>query len=292
VYVGVTDYKSMQATLSRQSGDFTYLVAYTLSQSQGTVTTDFAVLDPFSNWQERDYGILATDRTHVLNLSWSWRLPSPVKSGIGKYFVNDWNLSGISTWTSGQPFRPYFEGDLGSNQMTQAWFGTHDFAGGSGTGAPGGITPTYSCDANAGNGNAAVGEKVWNIGCLGIPAFGQTGPNYPPDTIRTPGRSFHDLTVFKDFPLGGSRRLQFRLGLFNLFNQAYPDMINYQDIDYHVNTQCNVRVTGVPNGAGGTADVCDPTGGFTLTDNTIANFGKVTTKRGHRTVELALRFFF
>ena len=35
VYVGVSDYNSMQATLSRQSGNFTYLVAYTLSQVPG-----------------------------------------------------------------------------------------------------------------------------------------------------------------------------------------------------------------------------------------------------------------
>jgi hypothetical protein len=291
VYVGVSDYKSMQATLSRQSGDFTYLVAYTLSQAKGTLATDFAVLDPFPGWETRDSGILATDRTHVLNLSWTWRLPSPAKSGIGKYLVNDWNLSGISTWSSGQPWRPYFEGDLGSDQVANAWWGTHDYNGGGGTSTPGDITPTYSCNANAG-GSAALGDKVWNIGCIGMPAYGQPGVNYPPDTVRTPWRSFHDLTIFKDFPMGGSRRLQARFGVFNLFNQAYPDMINFQDIDYHLNTQCNSRVAGVPNGAGGTATVCDPTGGFTFTDNTLANFGKITTKRGHRVIEVALRFFF
>lgn len=289
-YVGESNYNSMQATLSKQAGDFTYLVAYTLSQAKGTVSNDNALLDPYPDWKTRDYGILPLDRTHILNASWTWRLPSPAKNGW-KYLVNDWNLSGISTWTSGQPWRPYFEGDLSTNAMMRAWYGSSDFQGGGGTNSPGGITPTFSCNPTTGGGGG-VGDKVWNVGCIGIPAFGQSGPFYPPNTLRTPGRSFHDLTVFKDFPLGGSRRLQVRLGAFNIFNQAYPDMLNNQDIDFHLNTQCNVRVADVPNGAGGTGTVCDPTGGFTLTDNALANFGKVVTKRGHRTVEVALRFFF
>jgi len=227
----------------------------------------------------------------VLNLSWSWRLPAPVKSGFGKYLVNDWNLSGISTYSSGQPWRPFFSGDLGSDQMANAWWGTHNYNGGGGQSTPGDIAPTYSCNPNLG-GNPALGEKVWDVGCIGVPAFGETGPNYPPDTLRTPWRSFHDLTIFKDFPMGGARRLQFRLGVFNLFNQAYPDMNAFQDIDNQLNTTCNSRVTGVSNGAGGTADVCNPQGGFSFDSNTLANFGKVTTKRGHRVMELALRFFF
>jgi outer membrane receptor protein involved in Fe transport len=291
VYIGVSDYKSLQATLSRQSGNFTYLVAYTLSQAKGTVANDFANLDPFPDWKTRDYGILPTDRTNILNVSWTWRLGAPFSGGIGKYLLNDWNLSGISTWSSGQPWRPFFEGDLGGDQAERAWYGTQDFRGGGGTGTPGGITPTYTCNPNLG-GNPGVGEKLWDIGCVGIPGFGDSGPAYPPDTIRTPGRSFHDLTVFKDFPLGGARRLQLRFGVFNLFNQAYPDMINFQDIDFHLNTSCNVSVPDVPNGVGGTGTVCDPTAGYAFTDNTISNFGKVITKRGHRVIELAVRFFF
>jgi hypothetical protein len=292
VYVGVSDYHSMQATLSRQSGDFTYLVAYTLSQAKGTVAGDFATLDPFPSWEERDYGILPTDRTHILNVSWSWRLPSPSSGGLKKALLGDWNLTGISTWSTGQPFRPFFSGDLGGDQAERAWYGTQNYAGGGGTSTPGGITPTYSCDPNAGGGNVGLGEKIWDVGCIGIPGFQQTGPYYPPDTLRTPGRQFHDLTMFKDFSLGGSRRLQLRLGMFNIFNQAYPDMINNQDVDNQLNTTCNSQVSGVPNGAGGTATVCDPTAGYSFTDNTLSNFGKVITKRGHRTVELAVRFFF
>ena len=85
-----------------------------------------------------------------------------------------------------------------------------------------------------------------------------------------------------------------RLGAFNVFNQAYPvyRVNSLNDFDLTLEANCNRRLTGVPNGAGGTSDVCDPTGGFTFTQNTINNFGKIITKRGHRVIELALRLFF
>jgi hypothetical protein len=65
------------------------------------------------------------------------------------------------------------------------------------------------------------------------------------------------------------------------------------DIDLDLRTECNVRVNGVPNGAGGYADgICDPTQGFQFTEQTRANFGKIVSKRGHRAIQLALRFDF
>jgi hypothetical protein len=65
------------------------------------------------------------------------------------------------------------------------------------------------------------------------------------------------------------------------------------DIDFNLQVECNVRVDGVPNGAGGTADgVCDPRQGFRFSDLTKENFGRIITKRGHRVNDLAVRFDF
>jgi hypothetical protein len=38
--------------------------------------------------------------------------------------------------------------------------------------------------------------------------------------------------------------------------------------------------------------VCDPTGGFSFTPNTIQNFGKINLKRGHRVIEVAVKYYF
>ncbi len=49
----------------------------------------------------------------------------------------------------------------------------------------------------------------------------------------------------------------------------------------------------MPDGTGAIVNgVCDPTGGFSFTPQTISNFGKVNLKRGHRVVELVLKYYF
>ena len=141
----------------------------------------------------------------------------------------------------------------------------------------------------------SVGDKILNVNCIGFPAFGQSGPIVSPYYIRLPTRMNHDITLFKNFQLGekSSRKLQFRVGAFNIFNQAVPAADIAGDVDLTLQTTCNVHVNGVPNGAGGTADnVCDPTKGFSLTQNSKDNFGKIILKRGHRVIEFALKLYF
>jgi hypothetical protein len=293
--IGNSNYHAVQATLSRQSGSFQYLLAYTWSRLRGTTGNDFAQVDALD--LERAYGVLLADRPHNAVFSWTWRLGDPIKEGgILGAVANGWNLSGISTYQSGEPIRVGFTGDLGSDQAARGWFGTHDhrnYTANFGEGGSGDITPLFTCDPR--QSGSDVGDKILNIDCFGIPGFGQTGPFQAPYNLRGPSRSFHDLTVFKDFRIGqGDKRVQFRVGVFNLFNQAYPlGGSNEGDISVRLDTTCNRRVNGVPNGAGGFSDnVCDPTGGFSFTQNTIENFGKITNKRGHRVVEFALRLFF
>ena len=65
------------------------------------------------------------------------------------------------------------------------------------------------------------------------------------------------------------------------------------DIDLTLNTICNRTVDNVPNGVGGFVNgVCDPTGGFSFTQNTINNFGKINLLRGRRIIEFALKYYF
>ena len=74
---------------------------------------------------------------------------------------------------------------------------------------------------------------------------------------------------------------------------AYATTTTATDIDLTLDTTCNRRVDHVPNGLGGYADgVCDPTGGYAFTPNTVENFGRINTKRGHRVIELAVKYTF
>jgi hypothetical protein len=292
-FLGTTNYNSMQLTLSRQtSRRLQYFVAYTFGRNRGTIGGEYNNIDPYD--PARTYGVLPADRTHVLNVSWNAFLPDAIKgpNPIGRGLLNGWQVSGISSMASGIPIYLNFAGDAGTNQISAAYFGTPDVVGLSANGGNqgNGLAPVYSCDPRLSG--SAVGDKTLNIDCIGVPAFGQNGSNIPPYNIRTPTRYNHDLTLFKNFPTGGEQRFQFRLGFFNLFNQAYATTTDINDINLTLDTTCRVRLANVPTGAGGFTDPCDPTGGFDFTPQTKENFGKVNLKRGHRVVELVLKYYF
>jgi hypothetical protein len=296
-YTATSNYHSLQATLSRQTGKrFQYFVAYTFGKALGTsfANGEYDRIDPFST-RQRSYGVLSYDRTHILNVSYNYQAPDIVKSGwLGKAVLNGWQLSGITTWASGVPLSVGFSGDINSDPVENAWLGTPDHVGfrvqnSAAAGSP--ITPVFTCDPR--RSGKKVGEKILDVNCIGIPGFGDSGPYTTPYYIRTPSRANFDLSIFKNFPLGdGGKKLQLRVGAFNIFNQAVPG-VGGQDIDLALQTTCNVRVNGVPNGAGGTTDnVCDPTQGFSLTPQSVQNFGKIVLQRGHRVVELAVKLYF
>jgi hypothetical protein len=290
---GESNYDSMQLTLSRQTGRrLQYFVAYTLGRTQGTLGGEYSIIDPYD--ARRTYGVLDQDRTHVLNVSWNAFLPDAAKGGInnpiGRGLLNGWQLSGISSMASGIPYRLSFTGDAGGRGISAAYFGTPDVVGPSNSGGNG-LSPVYSCDPTLSG--SKVGEKLLDVNCLAVPEFGQNGDLVPPYNIRQPTRFNHDLTLFKNFTIRGDQKIQFRVGFFNLFNQAFASTgVNGTDINLILDTTCRVRVTGVSDGAGGSQDVCDPTGGFDFTPQTKANFGKINLKRGHRVIELVLKYYF
>lgn len=294
-YEGRSNYNALQATLTRQAGRrFQYLLAYTFGKALGTSGNDFTMVDPLDP-DERSYGVVDQDRTHLFNASYNLLLPNPIRlsgNGVLKALLNDWQTSGITSFSSGIPLRLRFGGDLASAPVVRAWLGTDatNWSNYWGYGGSGTITPVYLRDPRTGK--TAVGEKLVDINALAFPAFGTSGPYVQPWYIKSPPRWNWDVTVFKNFGLGGQKKLQLRVGFFNLFNQSWADPAS-GDIDLNLETVCNVHVNGVPNGAGGTSDyVCDASQDFSFTPQTLQNFGKVKTRRGRRVIELAAKFTF
>ena len=309
-YTGTSNYHSLQTTLSRQAGkNLQFFATYTFSKVLGTRGGEFNDLDPLDT-RGRSYGVLDYDRTHIFNLSYNYNLPnfSPSNNAFAKGLLNGWQMSGITSWSSGTPVNLRFTGDI--TNLAVAAFGSDAFQ--SAGYAAGAIAPVFTRNPNQGGKN--VGESVLDLGAIGIPAFGTTGPTISPFYFRTPSRQNWDISVFKNFKIKESKNIQFRAGFFNIFNQAFAKNIDNQnasnsDIYLTLETICRrtavnrplVQADGTivsftqtfPDGRGGTQNnKCDPAGGFDFSNATKANFGKITTKRGQRVVELALKFTF
>jgi hypothetical protein len=303
-FTGTSTYHSLQATLSHSGRNLQYFATYTFGKALGTVATNesdgSAWADPIDT-RNRSWGVLPFDRTHVFNLSYNWTLPKLARGGFSNAVTNGifngWQISGITTVQSGIPIRLRFTGSIAQGTQAVGWYGSDAFNGTNAGASIGAITPVYL--GNPQLGGTSLGSKAYDLSKLAIPSFPNTGPSQPPFYIRTPGRSNFDISFFKNFNITEEKKIQFRTGLFNIFNQAYPTQINVtatnptgSDIFLALETVCN-RTIRRPNGDGGNiADICDPTGGHSFSQNTIDNFGKIQNKRGRRIVEFALKFYF
>lgn len=302
-YTGTSNYHSMQVTLNRQFGkSLQYFVTYTFSKALGTTSIQESSgsdqVDPIDT-RGRSYGILPYDRTHIFNMSYNYNFPDLARGGwrnkFTKGLLNGWQMSGITTFESGRPIRLKFGGALSGTPAEVAFFGTNAFTQSSGN--AGAIAPVLL--HNPQTGNTSVNGHYLDISAIAVPGFGQSGPYQSPFYIRSPARNNFDMTFFKNFNFTETKKLQFRFGLFNAFNEAFPNP-DLGDIDLTLNTQNAINpatgqcfsVDNVANGVGTTNGVCDPTKGYTFTPQTISNFGRVISKHGHRRIELALKFYF
>ena len=73
--------------------------------------------------------------------------------------------------------------------------------------------PVLTCDPREG----VSGDQVLNPSCFALPTPGSNGNYIFPD-LRGPAYTNHDFAVFKNFPMGGTRKFQFRASFTNVFN--------------------------------------------------------------------------
>jgi hypothetical protein len=303
-FIGTSNYHSMQVTLNRNLGkSLQFFLTYTFSKALGTTSVDESSgsdqVDPVDT-RGRSYGILRYDRTHIFNISYNYNLPNLARGSFANWFtrgaLNGWQISGITTVQSGRPIRLSFTGDIISTATLFSYFGNN-------INTPSGNTARTSAVApilvrNPQTGNSKVNERYFDLSAVQIPGFGATGPYQGPFYIRSPTTNNFDVTLFKNFPIGENKKLQFRTGFFNVFNEAFPNPDNSpSDIYTQLNTVCNVNTPnpngGIANGTGFTTQaICDPTQGFHFDSNTVNNFGKIISKHGHRRIEFALKFYF
>ena len=116
------------------------------------------------------------------------------------------------------PVRLSFSGAAGVELGRRGYFGTADVVGPALAGGNG-LAPVYTCDptsvarmserrsstSTASASRRSARTATW---CRHITCASRRGSN-------------HDLTLFKNFTIKGEQKLQFRVGFFNMFNQAF-----------------------------------------------------------------------
>jgi len=272
---GSSYYHSLQVTANRRfSSGFQYGVSYTFSKAmdytegvapprEGSLMPTYATAAVFAK------GKAGFDQTHLFAFNYTYSIPNMSKrmsGGSMKTFVHhaldNWEISGITTFSSGVPFNAGIF-TVSNNAGTQSNLTLTDGADLLGGGD--GIRAILTCNPNLSHGERGV-DRMFNTSCFARPirgAFGGLGGNVGNGIVRGPGVINWDATVFKRFPLRTERQaFEFRWEAYNVFNHTQFS---------NMNAVTSFNATGA---------------------QTNAAFGQATANRPPRVMQGALRFRF
>jgi hypothetical protein len=224
-------YNSLQISLARRlSKGLQLLASYTYAKSldnaSGMVELDNSIILGNQLDDRANRGVSDFDRTQRFVLSYLWDLPRPAfasKSKAGRALFSGWQVAGIITAMSGQPI------DIADTAAGSFYFGANSglsrpnwAPGASHSTATRNVPPGYFFNPFAfvrpvvrngqsipsSNGTSLAGAQGTDIGNVGR------------NVLRGPGQTNVDFSVFKRFPLGEAKSVEFRAEFFNLFNQV------------------------------------------------------------------------
>src|SRR6185312_10180837 len=213
-------------------------------------------LDSFN--LNNDYGVQSTNRTHIFNAAYSYDFGRIVRNKFAGGVVNGWQVSGVTQIQSGVNLTGQRGQNFGMALNSAKIPGTtYNISATSLLGTPNiALTPILTCDPAQ---NLAAHQFI-NASCFTFPnQVGQNGPTTLP-VIYGPAFFNADLGLFKNFVITENKKLQLRLNGYNFLNHPLWSFNN-----------SNLNL-----GFNGTTGVIN-----------TPLFGTVTTKQGHRIVQLA-----
>lgn len=221
---------------------------------------------------DRLLGRAITNR-HVLKGNFVWDLPDLGGDSSGRrvagLIVNDWQLSGIWTATTGAPYAIGYTYQNGGGNVNLT--GSPDY----------GARIRLVGDTGSGcNGDV---HRQFNTAAFQGPLSGSDGLESGNDYLRGCFQNAVDLAVARNIKLGGNRQLQFRLDLFNALNQA---IVTARNTNINLSSPSDpVTATNLPFDAAGNL-----VESRSLPRN--AGFGVATVFQDPRRVQMQLRFSF
>jgi outer membrane receptor protein involved in Fe transport len=205
--VSTSNYNALQVSVNRRfTQGLQFGLAYTWSKTMDYTDTDgggVALYVPIRVW---NYGKAGWDQTHNLVFNYTWDLPRAtrlVQNAIVHHALDNWQISGITAFVSGQP--------------SGVGFSTTDGADISGGGD--GTRIVVTGKAQLPHGDRSF-YRWFDTSVFQRPPKGSFG-NAPKDVIRLPGFNNWDISLFKKIPIKTEARyFQLRWEMYNAFNHT------------------------------------------------------------------------
>lgn len=200
-----SNYNSLQATAKRRFiKGLQFGVAYTWSKALGFNDSDSEAISSLINPRVWSYGLADYDRTHVVKINYIWEGPRFAGQPLWKqHTLGNWSLSGITTFSSGNP-----EG-IGFSTTTAV-----DITGTASQGARVDLTGSPVLPKSE-----RTFSRAFRTDVVRMPQIGTIG-NAAINVFRGPGINNWDVAAFKNIPLHERLKLQFRWELYNVFNHT------------------------------------------------------------------------
>jgi hypothetical protein len=268
-----SNYHSLQGSVNRRFYKGLLLgVNYTWSKALGTQSGDLPGVAGFGaphvlDNRRANYGPLDFDRRHNFNVNWVWQMPNATQNKTLGFALNDWQLSGIYRYVTGQPY------NLGINVSGVSAYtltGTQNIEG-----------ARIVLLKNPGTGNSSDPYRQFDPSAFALPTPGsqgfESGRNF---LYRAPINSW-DLSLSKRFRFKEKAEAEIRIDAFNAFNHTQFDAVN-----------------STFNGALGATtptNFASPNIGTPTNPNDrapLTGFGAITSVRPPRNLQLSARFQF
>ena len=214
-----SNYHSLQTSVNRRFQKGLLLgVNYTWSKAMGTQANDLPGINGFgapridNNQRNANYAPQDFDRRHNFNVNWVYELPKATENRVLGYALNEWQLSGIYRYQSGQPYNIGFSiPGISAYTLT----GTQTIEG-----------ARIALGGNPGTGTTSDPYRQFNTAAFTVPKPGslglESGRNF---LYRSPINSW-DLSLAKRFAFGERAKLEIRLDAFNALNHTQFDAVN------------------------------------------------------------------
>jgi hypothetical protein len=276
-------YHSLQMSLNRRfrngfsfGANYTWGISFTgntglQKRLQHAADGTFSVRDDQAAYEDLNKNL--DRRPHYLKANAVWELPNVRVSGSGvaraiDHMINGWQIAGVLTAGSGTTYDlSYNYKDNGANVNLT---GSPDY----------GARIVYI--GNPGSGCTDNQYAQFNTAAAIGPTYRSLGMESGRNILRGCPEKMVDVALMREIGMGGARRLEFRLDVFNAFNTV---MITGRQTQLQYNSPTDLTIRNSQTLADGSLDPARST-------PRTAGFGAATSAQTMRNVQVQIRFRF